>query len=169
VGDYIDNKQLKRIPLGKSDQTTEQISPLEAVEKTTIQVYIVGEVQVPGLYSIEKGSRVQAVVDLAGGLTTEAVLMNNNMARVPKDGEKIIILGPVTDATSYPELAGKINLNTATLEELDSLHGIGEVLAKRILADRTENGLYSEVNDIMRVKGIGEAKFKLFEKQVCVF
>jgi len=169
VGDYIDNKSSKRIPLGKSDQSSEQTASTEPQEKTTIQVYIVGEVKVPGLYSIEAGSRVQVVVDLAGGLTSKAVLMNNNMARVPKDGEKIIILGSETDTQVYPELAGKINLNTADLKELESLNGIGEVLAKRILEDRTENGLYTELKDIMRVKGIGEAKFKLFEKQVCVF
>lgn len=169
VGDYIDNKQSKRIPLGKSDQTTEQVSGVEGEAKTMIQVYVVGEVKVPGLYTMEAGSRVQAAVDLAGGLTSEAVLINNNMARIPKDGEKIIILGSVTDQAIYPELADKINLNTADLETLERLNGIGEVLAKRILEDRSENGLYSESKDIMRVKGIGEAKFKLFEKQVCVF
>ncbi len=170
IGDYIENKNAKIIPLGKaqiSESASEDIAA--ATTAKAFKVYVVGEVAKPGLYSVGEGARVSDAVELAGGMTEKAVLENNNMAKLLRDGEKIIVLGEISDVALYPELKDKINLNTADLKELESLNGIGEVLAKRIFEEREKNGLFNDVKDILRVKGIGEAKLKLFENQVCVF
>lgn len=167
VGDYMENKRAALIPLGVATDAESEIKTTE--EPALFKVYIVGEVKSPGMYQVEVGSRVADVVVLAGGLTELAVPLNNNLARQVKDGEKVLILGSNPQTADFSEVAGRINLNTATLEELDQLHGIGPVLAKRILDDRQANGLYNEVQDILRVKGIGQSKLNLFIEQVCVY
>jgi competence protein ComEA len=128
-----------------------------------VVVDVVGRVRHPGLVRLPAGSRVDDAVRAAGGPVPGTDLTGLNLARVLVDGEQIAVgiavrVPPGTSGSSGAG-AGLINLNTATAEQLDSLPGIGPVLAQRILDWRTEHGRFVSVDQLRDVSGIGEAKF----------
>ena len=150
-------------------------------ENKDIKVYISGEVKSPGVVSISNNDRLIDAVDKLGGLTSNADLNRVNLALkiedgnhyiIPKIGEEINIGDintnqnmnnnnnsnslEVTNNTS----GNKVNINTASESELDSLPGVGEVTAKKIIDYRNENGKFSSIEDIKNVKGIGDNKFE---------
>lgn len=133
----------------------------------TVTVHVVGEVRRPGVYELAGGARAKDAVDAAGGLLGDADQAAVNLARVVDDGEQIAVprLGEaVADAggaagTGGSGPAAKVDLNTATAEQLDALPGVGPATAAKIIADRTANGPFRTVDDLMRVSGIGPAKF----------
>ncbi len=120
-----------------------------------------GKVAKPGIVTLPKGSRVVDAIKAAGGVKGKADTSSLNMARKIDDGEQILVgVAPAVDA-SAPGAVGapgaKVNLNTATAEQLDSLPGVGPVTAKSILDWRTKNGHFAKVEDLLDVKGIGQA------------
>ncbi|MET0928628.1 MAG: helix-hairpin-helix domain-containing protein, partial [Aeromicrobium sp.] len=133
-------------------------------------VDVTGKVKHPGIVTLPKGSRVYEAIDAAGGVKGTVDTATLNMARELTDGEQVLVgLDPV-DATgaavsAVPPGAGagaaptgvKVNLNTATLEQLDTLPGVGPVTAQAILGWRDTNGRFAAVDDLLDVKGIGEA------------
>ena len=131
-------------------------------------VDVVGKVQQPGIVTVPKGSRVFEAIEAAGGLRGRVDTTSLNLARELADGEQILVgLQPV-DASGAPTASGapsagaapagaKVNLNTATLEQLDTLPGVGPVTAQAILGWRETNGRFGAVDDLLDVKGIGEA------------
>jgi competence protein ComEA len=134
-------------------------------------VHVVGAVRRPGLYSLAGTARVADAVNAAGGLLGNADQSGINLARVVTDGEQIVV--PVQGAGPPPGAAGAggataggvsgksggpVNLNTATAEQLDALPGVGPATAAKIVADRTENGPFRTVDDLLRVPGIGAKK-----------
>ena len=129
-----------------------------------VVVDVVGQVRRPGLVRLPAGSRVDDAVQAAGGAVPGTDLSGVNLARVLVDGEQIAVgitprvPPPGTSGTSGAG-AGLINLNTATAGQLDSLPGIGPVLAQRVLDWRTEHGRFVSVDQLRQVSGIGEAKF----------
>ncbi|KAA1399966.1 helix-hairpin-helix domain-containing protein [Aeromicrobium ginsengisoli] len=125
---------------------------------------VVGKVRKPGIVTVPKGSRVYQAIEAAGGLKGRVDTASLNMARVLDDGEQILVgIEPVAaPAASGPAgsggpAGGKVNLNTATAEQLDMLPGVGPVTAQAILAWRDENGRFGSVEDLLDVKGIGDA------------
>jgi competence protein ComEA len=129
-----------------------------------VVVDVVGRVRHPGLVRLPAGSRVDDAVRAAGGAAPGTDLTGLNLARVLVDGEQIAVgiavrVPPPGTSGSSGARAGLINLNTATPEQLDSLPGIGPVLAQRILDWRTEHGRFVSVDQLREVSGIGEAKF----------
>lgn len=146
-------------------------------EKNKIKVDIQGEVRKPGVYEFLEGQIVDEAITAAGGLTKNAdsnyVSQNINRAKKLEDEEKIYI--PSYSETSGEQsmqnfektreaATGKINLNTATEEELDSLPGIGPSYAQKIIDGRP----YSKVEDIKKVKGIGESTFEKIKDLITV-
>ena len=137
-----------------------------AVEKPTIFVHMGGAVVNPGVYELEDGSRVLAGVEAAGGLTADAAPDTVNLARKLVDGEQVIILTK-EEAAAYEAggqqgtaaSKGKVSINSAGINELVTLPGIGEATARKIVADREANGPFQTLEDLMRVSGIGEKKF----------
>ena len=136
-----------------------------AAVASTVTVHVIGEVRRPGVYELPGGARVRDAVDAAGGLLGAADDAGVNLARVAVDGEQIAVprkgetaaaAGGSAGAGAVP---GKVNLNTATAAELDALPGVGPATAAKIVADRTANGPFRSVDDLMRVSGIGPAKF----------
>ena len=131
----------------------------------TVTVHVVGEVRHPGVYELPGGARVRDVVEAAGGLLGASDEAAVNLARIAVDGEQIAVprkgtteagaAGPTGTGAS----PGKVDLNTATAAELDALPGVGPATAAKIISDRTANGPFRSVDDLMRVSGIGPAKF----------
>ncbi len=129
-------------------------SPAELV------IDVVGKVRTPGIVTIPKGSRVYEAIEAAGGLKGKVDTTSLNLARVLTDGEQVLV-GLEPAALPGPATGGaattKVNLNTATVEQLDTLPGVGPVTAQSILSWRAENGRFSSVEDLLEVKGIGDA------------
>lgn len=142
-----------------------------AQERREIAVHVAGAVAHPGVYRLPSGSRVADAVAKAGPLP-DADLDALNLAKVLKDGEKIPVPSKLTEATAPGAPApagaakgtgstgGKVNINTADVNELDRLPGIGPALAERIVRYREENGPFTSVDDLLNVSGIGEKKLE---------
>lgn len=145
-------------------------------EKTVgvIVVHICGAVNKPGVYELPEGSRVIDAVTKGGGLSEEADERGLNEARILSDGEQIIvpIVGEVAitgdRGAALDGIDSKININTAGLDGLQTLTGIGETKARAILDDRDRNGPFSKTEDIMRVTGIGEGVFNRIRDDITV-
>ncbi|MEG7530136.1 MAG: helix-hairpin-helix domain-containing protein [Hungatella sp.] len=137
-------------------------------------VHICGEVVSPGVYEMEAGSRVFQVVERAGGFTGEAAKGYLNLAEMIRDGMKIAVPS-VTELEKnavYGESAGdeakKVNLNTATKEELMTLKGVGEAKAEDILRYREDHGGFQSIEEIMEISGIKDAAFQKIKDDIIV-
>lgn len=127
-------------------------------------VHVVGAVRAPGLYRLDEGSRIDDAITAAGGPKPKAALDLVNLASPVADGQQIVV--PVrgregTASASSPPGAvpgQRVHLNTATLEQLDALPGIGPITAQKILDYRTEHGAFSSVEELDAVPGIGPTR-----------
>jgi len=137
-----------------------------AAPASKIFVYVVGAVRRPGLYQLPDGSRVADALARAGGSTRKAQLELVNLAARIADGEQIVVPrrgsgGAVAAGTgSGAASSGPVHLNTATLEQLDSLPGVGPVTAQKILDYRQAHGSFSSVDELDAVPGIGPARLE---------
>ena len=127
-------------------------------------VHVVGAVREPGLYRLREGSRVEDAIQLAGGPKPKAALELVNLASPVADGQQVVV--PVrgsagataTGSSGAPGTTGGIvHLNSATLEDLDTLPDVGPVTAQKILDYRTANGAFSSIDELDAVPGIGPA------------
>lgn len=153
-------------------QAVEPPAEPAAVATTTVFVHVAGEVTEPGLVELPTDSRVAEAIEHAGGATSVADLAAVNLAATVQDGEQIYV--PVQGesapaaAQSGTEAPGGVNINTASESELQSLSGIGPVLAARILAHRDANGPFSAVDDLQAVAGIGPALMNTLRSEITV-
>lgn len=138
---------------------TEVVTQVELPEiaQETIQVYITGEVNTPGVYAIEEGQRLERAISLAGGFTQSADITGVNLARKLSDGEMVMIY-PIGEKTvAY---VGVDLFNYGNLEEIVSIDGIGQVIGERIVKYRESHGHFNSFEDLLSVEGIGEGKLK---------
>lgn len=150
-----------------------------------VVVHVVGHVVRPGVVRLPVGARVQDAVQAAGGPRRGADLSAVNLARPLVDGEQVLVPRPGESpvAAPVPPMSGSagppgspgpgpnalvVNLNTATLAELDSLPGVGPVLAQRILDWRAQNGRFTAVDELGEVSGIGDAVLERLRPRVRV-
>lgn len=149
-----------------------------------VQVFVSGEVANPDVYELPAGTIVADAINLAGGFTANAnpegvnlaqPLLDGMQIRVPAIGEEVSVPALVEPESSTSNSGGtagssgeKININTATAEELDSLPGIGPSTAAAIIAYREENGLFTSIEGLLEVTGIGPAKFDEIKDLVTV-
>lgn len=142
-------------------------------------VHVVGQVRHPGLVRLGKGARVADAVAAAGGATRRAELAAINLARPVVDGEQIVVPAPGEAVPSAgpgtasgggvgASPASPVNLNAAGLADLDSLPGIGPVLAQRILDWRAEHGRFTSVDELGEVVGIGDRLLQQLRSKVAV-
>lgn len=140
-------------------------------EPLTLVVHVDGMVGAPGVYELAEGARVGDAVTAAGGLAEGADTSSLNLAAPLSDGEKVHVPaeGEATPAAPADSASGGlVNLNTASVEQLDELPGVGEATARAIIEDREANGPFTTPEDLMRVSGIGEKKFAKLEGMICV-
>lgn len=116
-----------------------------------------GEVMYPGIYKVESGTLINEVIKLAGGVTKNANLETINLVSVV-DGNMKIIIPSIT--TNDQVDTSKININTCTAEDLQTIPKIGKVKANAIIEYRNEHGLFSNIEELMKVSGIGNALFE---------
>jgi competence protein ComEA len=142
-------------------------------------VDVVGAVRRPGVYTLRVGQRVQDAVRLAGGARRGADLQAINLAAKVADGQQIVVprRGAVASAAASAgggvaaggtggPAAGPVNLNTATLEQLDTLDGVGPATAQKILQYRQQHGGFGSVDDLTQIPGIGPKKLEALRSQV---
>lgn len=129
---------------------------LQTPASQTIKVSVSGAVRSPGVVDVPAGSRLLEVVDAAGGFTDDAATDGLNLAARIGDGEQVEIprIGEPTAVALAPRQDGLINLNTASVAELDELPGIGEVLAGRIVERRETVGPFTSVDQLTEIEGI---------------
>ncbi|WP_434741331.1 helix-hairpin-helix domain-containing protein [Micromonospora sp. SH-82] len=163
-----------------------QVGAAEGTPAGELVVAVAGKVRRPGLVRVPAGSRVADVVSAAGGALPGVDLSLLNPARKVTDGELLLVgVVPSPGQPVPPGVAGQpggaalpggavgapgapVNLNTATLAELDALPGVGPVLAQRILAHREQQGGFRSVGDLRQVDGIGDARYEQLKELVTV-
>jgi competence protein ComEA len=139
-----------------------------ASPEATVRVHVAGAVAAPGVYTLPAGSRAEDAVQAAGGPVPGADVHRVNLAAAVVDGTQLYLPMPgealpqpgagVAAGGAAAPAGGPINLNTATIEQLDTLPGIGEVTARKIIAYRSAHGPFESVESLLDVPGIGEAK-----------
>ena len=147
-----------------------------------IKVYVCGAVQRPDVYEISADSRIVDAVSAAGGFAIDAYPEAMNLAETVSDGSRIYVptkeevdaLAVVYSDTgsgsggTTSDSTGRVNINTATLEELTTLPGIGDTRARAIIDYREQNGAFGNIEDIMQVTGIKEKSFSKIKDSICV-
>ncbi len=151
--------------------------------KVSIEVQVIGSVVHPGVYSFPDGSRVQDAVTAAGGLLAGVDPNSINLVAKLQDGQQLnisggpgLVFGPTSSGPftviptpgGSPSITDLVNINTATLSELDTLPGIGPTTAQNIINYRTQHGPFSSISDIMNVAGIGPATFDRIQGLISV-
>jgi competence protein ComEA len=154
--------------LGEEDDGASHEQPVALVSEPApvrkLLVHVVGAVREPGLYELPEESRIDDAIREAGGAKPKAALELVNLAAPVADGQQVIVPtrgGPAAaPAAGSPASTpvGKVHLNTATLEDLDALPGIGPVTAQKILDYRTAHGAFQSVDELDAVSGIGPAR-----------
>lgn len=134
-----------------------------------IVVHLVGAVYSPGVYHLPAGSRVYELLEAAGGVAPEADTGSVNLARPLYDGEQVVICRAGEAAAGAASSGGKVNINKATVAELQTLPSIGEARAKQILEHREKYGPFSDISEIMDVSGIGQGIFKQIEDLITIY
>lgn len=166
----------------------------EALDETEIMVDVEGAVQAPGLYALAPDARIGDAVEAAGGMLEDALPGSINLAQKLADGDQVYIpnvqdqesagalassmetSGATHGTTSVaPDMsnapknaADKVNINTASAEELQQLSGIGPSLSQRIVEHRQSKGRFLSIDDLKSVSGIGDAKFASIKDKICV-
>lgn len=171
-------------PAGIQEESEEKVKSEEKSEEETIWVDVSGAVKNPGVYELKMDARVFEAVDAAGGFTEEADDTCINRAAVLRDGEKIRVytaeeIQQMKSDGQMPEAgfevqtdtgAGekKVNLNTASAEELQQIPGIGAVRAHAIIDYREKSGLFKSAEDVQNVPGIKGKTFEKIEEYITV-
>ncbi len=160
---------------------TPTATPEPTATPRPLMVYVSGAVVQPDVYTLPPESIVKDAIVAAGGTSAEADLNRINLARrlrdeeqvyVPKLGEESPLVAPPLSDTSAPspsaQPGAKVNINTATAAELETLPRIGPALAQRIIEYRTDNGPFGSIEEIKNVKGIGQATFEQLKDEITV-
>ncbi|NRF02306.1 helix-hairpin-helix domain-containing protein [Bacillus subtilis] len=168
---------------GKNKEPVKQAVPTEAENTVvkqeanndesseTIVIDIKGAVQHPGVYEMHTGDRVSQAIEKAGGTKEQADEAQVNLAEILQDGTVVYIPKKGEETAVQQGDGGKgalVNINTATLEELQGISGVGPSKAEAIIAYREENGRFQTIEEITKVSGIGEKSFEKIKSSITV-
>lgn len=170
---YYENETIENEEINQEDDV-----------KSTITIHIAGEVKYPGVVVLKEGARIVDAIEAAGGEKDEADLNKLNLAYILNDGEKIYvpnknennIIGDYITTENGENISSinnkkenlTVNINTATVEELVKIPGVGEATANKIIEYRKENGKFKETEDIKNVPGIGDSKYESMKEMIKV-
>lgn len=185
--EYIGNDSNLIISNGIEKETKENDTK-DIEEKNKIVVYIAGAIKNEGVYELEENSRITDIIEKAGGLTDDANINNINLAYILQDGVKVYIPkdndkneikdetniyvskengeSNIDNGTSVETKNSKININTATQTELETLPGIGPSTATKIINYRKENGKFNSIEELKKVSGIGDSKYNKIKEMI---
>ena len=164
------------VPAAASGSVAPGAAATGAEAGAEIVVHVVGAVAAPGVQHLPAGSRVADAVEAAGGASPDADLSRINLAAVATDGQQVYVLRqgeqpppPPAGGTGDPA-AGEapVNVNTATASQLEELPGVGPATAEAIIAHRDQHGPFGSVDDLIDVRGIGEAKLEQIRERATV-
>lgn len=150
-------------------------------EKAKIKIHITGEVKEEGIVELEEGARIDDAIKMAGNITNNADLSKVNLAYELSDGQKVYIPSKNEEIEEYVSLdagesvleeseviGGKININTADISALQTINGVGESLAEKIISYRETNGKFKSIEELKNVSGIGDKKYEDIKEKVVV-
>ena len=155
----------------QKEETEEE--PEAGGEQENIYVHVCGQVESPGVYELPGDSRIYQAVEAAGGMTKEAATQQVNQAQKLEDGQQVYVPS-LEEAAAHQTLPGqtdqaddgRVDLNTATKEELMTLSGIGEARAEAILKYREEKGGFQSTEELKKIDGIKDGIFGKIEDQI---
>ncbi len=186
---FVGSGSTFEIERGEEDTREDAAAASESIVESnepqvTVIVHVDGQVMSPGVYVLAGDAvRVNDAIAAAGGLTGEADTSSLNLASKVADGQKVYVPAVGETQVASEGTAGSgtssagavatgegalINLNLATVDELQTLSGVGEATAKAIVEDRQAHGQFTAIEDLMRVSGIGEKKFEKIKDRICV-
>ncbi|MFC0522541.1 helix-hairpin-helix domain-containing protein [Pontibacillus salicampi] len=175
---FVFNKEKEPVEITSTESTVHHHAPGNEGDSPKASPYVYvdvkGEVDKPGVYKMEEGKRVKDVMERAGGMTEQADPFSVNLAQKLLDEMVITVQvkgggGEVqSQSSSTSSVKGKVAVNQATVEELQTLPGIGESKAAAIIQFREENGPFSNIDDLTSVSGIGEKTVEGFAELVQV-
>lgn len=151
--------------LASAPPRAQPITLLPTPTLAPLKVYVTGAVVSPGVYTLPAGSRVEDAVQAAGGFMPDAASEQVNLASLLQDGQQVNI--PHLAGNSHVS-GGRMNINTASAEELATLPGIGPTTAKKIVDYRLQYGPFRTIQDIQNVPGIGPATFAKIQDYITV-
>lgn len=168
--EYMDNIFVEE----EEKEVLVEVGDTEA-NKSYIVVEVKGEVTRPDVYELEEGSIVKELIDMAGGLTKEADISRINRAKKLQNHE-LVVIGNINDKenmnmieeSSEAEYDGLININSANLEELKKISGVGDVKAQSIIEYREKNGGFKSIDEIKNIDGIGEKTFEKIKDKITI-
>lgn len=170
-------------PALTTEATTTETAKAQQPAGQDIVVYITGAVQKPGIVHLPAGARVADAVEACGGFLPVANTEAINLAQSLKDGQQIKVpekgtavqaqaantsAAPSQNAAAAGDNGGLVNINNADEKQLDTLPGVGPAMAKRIIEYRETEGGFTAIEDLKKIKGIGEAKFNKMKDKVCI-
>jgi competence protein ComEA len=151
--------------LAASQPRGDPIALLPTSTPGMLTVYVSGAVATPGVFTLPEDSRVEAAIQAAGGFAPGAEQEQINLAAMLKDGQQIDVPGVID--TSHVN-AGRVNVNTATVNDLDALPGIGPTTAQTIVDYRLRHGPFQIIQDLQNVPGIGPATYDRIKDYITV-
>ena len=177
--DNNEENETKSSDSESENKNEKNISPKE------ITVYVSGEVNNPGIVTLKSDDRLADAVKILGGVTKKADMNNIKLAIkledemhyiIPKKGDKTNNSNQATNtnvnnnqvANETNSQNTKVNINTASIQELDTIPGVGEATANKILSYREENGNFKNIEEIKNVNGIGDKKYENMKEFICV-
>jgi competence protein ComEA len=153
---------------GATHMETTALQLTEPAKERLIYVYVCGCVNNPGVIGVKEGSRIVDVIAKAGGMTEEADVNALNQAEPVVDGQKVYVPIKGEEVSNSSSGQGKVNINTASKDELMTLPGIGESKASDIINYRDSAGGFQTIEDIMQISGIKEAAFEKIKDYIKV-